>query len=208
MAKPSSHLDWAVGNPDPATNVIEPSPAKKISAWAADERPPYEFFNWLFFRQDEWNKYFETVTDIGFLLFDAIVGSETGSTHATLQDANDDAGVAINSRILVRASGSQALTTAINLTKTGWDVLLEPGVEYSKDSATEAIILTAARQVIRGGRFTGFTGGGDNAIELTAPAEYCKVLESWFGVGTNNEVDDAAVPAGKKPVISLTHTEV
>jgi len=206
MAKPASHLDWAVGNPSPSVNIIEPSPAKKVTAWSADERPAYEFFNWLFFRQDEWNKYFETLTDSFEARYTIIIGSGTDATHATLAAAIADVGVGTDQWVLVKES--LAVTTTISLTKARWRIDFAPGVVYSKNGTTTCLSLEAEGIEINNGRFTGFTVGGDKAITQLVGAEYCKVYGSRFGVGTDTQVDQSAVPVGKIGPITDIITEV
>jgi len=208
MAKPTSHLDWAVGNPNPSLNIIEPSSAKKISAWAADERPPYEFMNWLFFRQDEWNKYFESQTDSFAGKYPVVIGSGADATHATLQAAVND--VALGTDLWVLVKEGEALNTAISLTKARWRIDIAPGVVYSKGGGapTSAFSVEAEGIEINYGRFTGWTGGSDVVILQNAAAEYAKVFGCRFGASTNSEVDQSAVPAGKKGPITDTISEV
>lgn len=206
MAKPASHLDWAVGNSDPSTNVIEPSPAKKVSAFSADERPAYEFFNWMFFRQDEWNKYFEAQTDTFQSRYSVIIGTGVDATHATLAAAVADGAVGVDQWVLIR--DSLAVTTAISLTKARWRIDFAPGVVYSKSGATIGLSLEAEGIEINNGRFTGFTAGGDIAITQLVGAEYCKVSGTRFGPSTDTEVDQSAVPAGKIGPVSNTITEI
>lgn len=206
LPKPSTHINWAVGNPDFSLRVVEPSNAKKQAAWLDDERPPAPFFNWLFNTLDEWAKYFESITDEQATVYDAIVGGGgAAQTHATLQAAVADGALSANARILVRAD--QSLTGPINLTKAGWRIEFAPGVTFSKNTGTVGLSLEAAGIVIQFGRMTGYTTGGDKAIDMTAAAEYCQILGMRFGPSTDTEVDDTLVPAGKKPRVE-TMTEV
>jgi len=206
MAKPSSHLAWGVSNPNPSVNIIEPSPAKKITGWSADERPAYEFMNWLFFRQDEWNKYFESQTDAFQARYGAIIGTGADATHATLQAANDDG--ALGSNVWVLVQQPETINTTITLNKAGWRIDFAPGVAYTKGSATTGVQLGADGIEINQGRFIGFSTGGDIAIEQIAAATYCKVIGTRFTVGTDTEVDQSAVPAGKTGPVSDTITEI
>jgi hypothetical protein len=206
MAKPSSHLEWCVGNPDPATNVIEPTGAKKITGWAKDERPPYEFMNWLFSQQDLWNKYFEGKTDVLEARADVVIGTSARATHATLQAAVDD--VSLGGNLWVLIEDDYTIDTTIQLSKTGWRIDFLPGVVYSKGTATTGIQMAAEGIQIRWGKFSGWTAGGDIAIEQNASGVYCSVWATRFGVGTDTEVDQSLVPAGKKGPVSDTITEV
>ena len=59
ISKPTGKTNWGVGNPDFATNVIEPSAGKKQTAWQSAEKPAYEWMNWLFYITDQWVDHFE-----------------------------------------------------------------------------------------------------------------------------------------------------
>ena len=63
MNRPSSHTDWTIGNTNFGTVNIEPTTGKKITGWTPGEAPPIQFLNWLFYNDDQWAKYFESVTD-------------------------------------------------------------------------------------------------------------------------------------------------
>jgi hypothetical protein len=63
MAKPSSHLDWTIGNPNFGTVTIEPTTGKKITGWTPGEPPAMQHMNWVFYNQDQWDKYLEGKTD-------------------------------------------------------------------------------------------------------------------------------------------------
>lgn len=206
MPKPSSHLDWAVGNPNPSLNIIEPSSGKKITAWTADERPPYEFFNWLFFRQDEWNKYFEQTTDAAAVRYDLVIGAGPAATHATLQDAINDVGTGADLWVYIQDSAT--INTTITMTKARWRLDFAPGVVYTKGAVNTMLQMNAEGIELNWGRFVGYTGGGDKVIEQLLAAEYCKVIGSRFGVGTVLEVDQSAVPVGKIGPVSQTISEV
>ena len=205
MAKPSSHSDWAVGNPSPSTNIIEPSAAKKIVAWTADERPPYEFFNWLFNNTDEWIKYFEQQSDAFAAEYDVIIGSGPEATHATLQNAVDDVLLGTNLRVLIKDDAT--INTTISLTKARWRLEFAPGVVYTKGTATTGLSFEAEGIVLNYGRFIGWTVASDKVIDQQIAAEYCSIRASRFGPSTDTEVDQNDVPVGRKGPISDTITE-
>lgn len=201
--KPADHTDWI------GTLFQTPSAGKKSLGWEAGERPPAEFFNYLFRRQDEWNKYFEEVTDALLSPFDAIIGdtgSDPAATHDTLQEAVDDVALGSNVSVLVRKS--ETVNTTIGLVKPGWRIQCQPGVVYTKGSALQGINIGAADIQFLNGRFVGFTGGSDEAINISAAGVYAQILFTRFGSGTNVEIDDSSVPAGQKPVILGTISEV
>jgi len=132
LPKPTSKSLWTVGNPDFVTVTIEPSNAKKETGWGADERPPAEFFNWLFYIHGQWIDYFESVTDALQLSFDAVIddtGSNSAATHDTLQDAVND--VSLGSNVRVLQLRSETINTTIDLSKSGWRIDCQPGVVFT-----------------------------------------------------------------------------
>lgn len=206
MVKPTSHLGWGVGNADPAQNIIEPTGAKKSVAWTQDERPPYELMNWLFFRQDEWNKYFEQTTDALVARYDLVIGAGPEATHATLQAAVNDGAIGADQWVLVQ--DDLTVNTIITLTKARWRIDFSPGVVYTRGSVAKAFQLGAEGIEIFAGRFVGWSVASDIVFEQLVAAEYCKIIGSRFGVGTDTEVDQSAVPAGKAGPVSQTISEV
>lgn len=186
MAKPSSHLEWTDGAP---AKVTEPTVGKKLSGWLKGERPPFQFMNWLFFRQDEWNKYFETQTDLLIGLqsvFDYVVG--VGGTHADLNALVADGGVANYSRVFVKDAST--LTVIQTLSKEGLDITFGSSAHYSK-GATLGIGLdvTAPNVSIRGGRFLNFDEAGGRGIRLSAGATGCMIVENRFN-NCPTEIED------------------
>jgi len=92
MAKPNSHLDWTVGNPNFGTVTVEPTTGKKVTGWTPGEAPPPEFFNWLFFNADQWDKYFEATTDAINTRLTTVEGS-LFSTNLTQESVGTGDGV-------------------------------------------------------------------------------------------------------------------
>lgn len=92
--RPSGYLGWASSG---ATNVTEPTDAKKALGWSVNESGRSSYFNWILQKQDEWIQYlkwkseFDTIFDTDFN--DAphphmwysdgtvITGSKAGETH-------------------------------------------------------------------------------------------------------------------------------
>ena len=206
LPKPTAKSNWGISNPDFANRVVEPSTAKKQAAWLDDERPPAPIANWLWYIDNQWINYFESITDAHETNYTVIIGTGPGATHATLQAAVND--VALGADLRVRVDASAVINTTVTLTKARWRIDFSPGVVYSKGAATAAISMQADGLVINYGRFTGWTGGGDAAIRQTAAGEYCSVLNSRFGPATTVEVDQTLVPVGKAGPVSQTITEV
>lgn len=201
--KPTKKLDWTT-DADPA-KIEEPIAAKRELGYVANERPTFKSHNWVFHITDQWIKYLEEITDTNVSIYNVIVGSGDDATHATLQDAVNDGALGTNQWVLVQED--QTINTTISLTKAGWRVDCRPGVTWTKGAATTGISLEASGIEFNNGRFVGYTVAGDKAIAMTAAAEYCKIIGGRFASGTDTEVDDSLVPAGKKPVISQTISE-
>lgn len=205
IAKPAGHIEW-VEDENP-TKAQEPTAPKKALGFVADERPSPLFHNWLWARLGNWQKYFESATDellAANLNYDAIVGAAAGATHATLQDAIDDAGSGW--RILVL--DDETVNTRIGVNISDIEIDFKPGVTFTKGSDTVGLEISGARVKIKNGRFVGFTTGGDIALKFVSGGDYGLVFGTGFGVGTDTEVDDAGVTVGKKPVVLGTQTEI
>lgn len=185
--KPSSQIDWTTSNPAVRS---EPTSGEKNTGWAIDQRPPREYMNWLFYNLDQWVKYFEDVTDayIGFqAIYDAFVGTGGLATHATINAAMAD--VAAGARILVLDSAT--IDTEQRSTRNDVLVEFQPGVTYTKGLSTSCIKILADRVKIRGGRFSGFSGGGNKAIIIDATSDYCQIRDCYFQ-NCATEIDDGA----------------
>lgn len=123
----------------------------------------------------------------GKRVYDAIVGTGLGATHATLAAALADTNVPAGSRILCTVSETLNAPVAVN--KANLLIDFRPGITYSKGTASTGLEISAAGVRIRGGRFTGFSGGSDKAIEIQAGANYCFVSECRFASNTNDVLD-------------------
>ncbi len=188
-SKPGLALfSWTDGAP---AKISDPGAAKKLLGWVANERPPFEFFNFTDHVAFEWLQYFESVTDqliAQALYFDAIVGSAGGATHATLQDAVNDGSLATNVVVLVTESAALASTQV--MTKADWEVIFKPGVTYSESGAGTGIQISASGIRIVGGRFADFSGGGERAILIDAGSDFTNIHGSRFSNNTDDVVDN------------------
>lgn len=123
-------------------------------------------------------------------IYDAIVGSGSGATHATLAAAM--AAVPAGGRILVTAS--EALNATVTCSTANVEVDLKPGVVISKGTATTGLNVTASGFKIHGGKISGFSGVGDKAINFTAPATSGMVWGIRFQ-NNDTDVDDSLATA-------------
>lgn len=185
LAKPANFIDWTDGD---AAKQVEPSAGKKLLGWVALERPPFEFMNHLFFRLDEWQHYFESVTDelvAGTPDFDAVVGSGPG-TFADINAAV--AAVSAGSSILVRTSQTIDAVQIIN--KANIRIEFHPSAVINRGTSVTGIRIDAAGVFLHMGRFNNFVTGGDVALDITANGDNCHILNNRFAVGTDTEIAD------------------
>ena len=189
MAKPTSKPDWTLSNPDFATVTQEPTALKKQAGWLPNEKPPREFMNWLFYNLGEWIDYFEGETDVLIASakpFDFIVGSVAGMTPDLI--------TAINlanpgDRILV--TESSVVNTTIQVNKS-LEIHFKPSITYSKGAATSALEISGDGAMIRQGRFVGFNGGSDVAIQILNTASHTMLRDCRFASNTKN-IDDQGI---------------
>ncbi len=186
MAKPSTHIDWTDGAP---AKVTEPTAGKKLSGWLKGERPAFQFMNFLFFRIDEWIKYFEAETDllIGLQsIFDYVVG--VGGTHADINALMADGSVANYSRVFVKDAATLTVTQVIS--KEGMDFTFGSNAHYSKGATLGiALDITAPNVSVRGGRFLNWDEAGGRGIRLSAPATGSMIVENRFN-NCPTEIED------------------
>jgi hypothetical protein len=193
MPKPSTKPDWTDGS---LTKVEEPSSGKKLLGWQLSERPSFKFMNWLFYNVDQWIDYFEEVTDTYASVYQAVV-SPGG---LTLQQAHDLAAVVSGSRIYVKA-GTYTVNAQINFSKSGIRVDCAPGASFVKGSASTGLRITGDDNVFDGLRFSSFSGGGDQAIEVAAGGDRNRILNTNFASCTT-EINDLA--SGTVEIGSIT----
>ena len=191
MPKPTAKPNWT-SDGDPA-KISEPTTPKKLTGWLASEKPSHLFMNWLFYNLSQWVDYLDEIGTAveGYSAaiagikaeWDAIVGADTTiRTHATLQAAHD----AVNPGARILVLDSEALAARVSITKANIEVVFKPGVTYSKGSDTIALDVTGAGFRCRGGRFAGFSAGGDVAIRFGTTADFGMVRDARF---SNNATD-------------------
>jgi hypothetical protein len=195
MAKPTSKVDWTVGNPSFGSVTVEPSAGKKQTGWTASERPPFQFMNWLFYNILEWINYFETTTDGLIALqgtYDAVVG--VGGTHASLAALMADPNIATIKNVLV--TDPVTLTAPVVLNQNDMSFTFTPKAIIAKGvGANIGLSITAERVRILNGRFMNFSTAGDKAIQLSGASKYCMISQNYF-VNCDTTVDDLGTTNG------------
>jgi hypothetical protein len=189
MPKPVSKPDWTSANPSART---EPSGSKKNSGWLAGEKPPFQFFNWLFFNIDEWIDYFEAVTDgtvssaAGYDGYVGTIGPGLLPQYATINAAV--AALPAGSRILVVDSYAPTATEIVS--KNNMEIDYKRGVTVTKAvGATYGLQVQASGVRINNGRFVGYIGGGEAGIRVDAASTFCSIIGSRF-INNTLDIDD------------------
>lgn len=202
--KPEAKPEWAVGG---TAVFVEPPAGDKLIGWTG-AKPPYQWFNWLHRFYSFWIDYFEDKTDELQTelreVYTAVVGGSELATHETLAEAL--AAVDPGSKILVL--DQLELSETVDVDKADIHIKFQPGAGLTNNGAGTGLEISAARCTIEGGRMLGFTGGGDIAISFIENGDYGQVLFTRFAAGTETEVAEAGVAAGRFPVILGTMTEV
>jgi hypothetical protein len=129
--------------------------------------------------------------------YDAIVGSNAYCSHSTLAEAIADSNVL--SGMKIKIEGSETISTPVDITKTNLILDFMGGVTFTKGgAATEALKLNADGIRINGGRFAGFSGGGDRGIRVMSGADYAILIGQRF----NNCTVDVQEDSGTATVLA------
>jgi hypothetical protein len=117
--------------------------------------------------------------------YDAIVGTEDHCTHTTLAAAIAD--MSTGAKVLVEAS--EALDATVDLDVNNLQLDFKPNVTLSKGTANIGLSVNADGVRINGGRFSGFSTGGDKAIEIVSGADFAILIGQRF-LNCDTEIDD------------------
>lgn len=133
--------------------------------------------------------------------YDAVVGSDRDSTHASLNDVMADTNVSNIRTILIKED--QVLDQVQIINSPNKVITIKPGVTLQKGAAATGIQVEAQRVEINRGRFDQFNGGTDIAIAYTNTADYGLV----FGTRFNDCTEEVADLTNDGIVIQATQTE-
>lgn len=180
-SKPSDKPEWATGGD---AQVIAPSGAKQLVGWIS-EKPPYQFFNWWMKFAYLWIDYFENRTDALLQEFDAIVGSGSGCSHASINAVMADAGIANIKRVLVTTSPGEDQ----EIDQPGMEFVFKPQATIVKDAAAVGLTISASKTKIIGATFSGFAAGGDKGILVSPAVKNCLITQCSF-LNCSTDIDD------------------
>lgn len=192
LPRPANFNEWTTTNP---TARIEPTASKKESGWAADERPSFEFMNFLFFNIDDWLKYLDSQVALvrSSAQFTVNVDPQLGD-FTTLQDAIDSVDVVAGSKILV--TSDLTITEAVQLSKQDIEIEFRPGSKIILDAGVTTgirgleIISTADRVRLKHVRFQGFVNPGDVCLWLDVGADNVFLFNPVFDAGQAQNFED------------------
>lgn len=180
-SKPTERPQWATDN---TAQVITPSTSKQTVGWIS-EKPPYQYFNWLFKFIWLWISYFENRTDALLQEFDAIVGSGSGCSHASINAVMADSNIANIKRVLVVTSPGENQV----ISQAGMEFVFKPQATITKGSSAIGITLNAAKTKIKGATFSGFNAGGDKGVYIPTGIKNCLVTQCSF-LNCSTDIDD------------------
>lgn len=95
--------------------------------------------------------------------FAAVVGNERHADYRTLAEAI----TAVAAGSLIRVLTGETINTTIAVNKNNLDIYCDPGVAYVKGTALTGFTFSGTGCKFRGARVSGFSGGGDKAINVT-----------------------------------------
>lgn len=124
--------------------------------------------------------------------YDLVIGSGSDCDYATLTAALADTTLGAGKRVLLLES--QNLAAVVTLSKAFWRIMAVPGVTLTDGGAGTALSITAQGVEIVGLRFVNFA----TAMLFQVGGVNGRALNNWFN-NVTTEVDDSAVPGGKKP---------
>lgn len=183
--QPSTMIAWMPGVGAPT--VVEPSGGVQTAGYAADQKPPVEWENYIRQNVSDWLLYLSQLTQNISMNYQGFVGT----AHPTQQYATIAAAVAAlpaGSRILV--CESMNISAIQQITKNDFEVHLASGVTLTKNGVTSGIQVSATGVRIKGGRFAGFSGGSDQAILIDSGSDYTMISEVRFASNNTAGITD------------------
>lgn len=119
-------------------------------------------------------------------VWDAVVGTSNGCTHATLALAL--ASVSAGARILIVSDDT--LNSTLTISNNNIELVFAPGVTYTNGTAGTGITVAATGIRVKGGRFSGFT----TAISISNTFNANFISECRFATCTNDVTDNNSTP--------------
>lgn len=188
MAKPNFFPDWMPSALDDDDNIAEPIDDGGIG-YVENDHPIAQNFNWLFHFYGLWIRYLDSVSASRSLIYDAVVHATDPS--ADYPDINSAvAALSANARIFV--ASDMTIDNQVSL-KQGMEIEVKNSATISKGtilgSTNAGIYVNVPRCKIKGGIWSGFSGGTRAAIRVDTSGTQTRVIEAIF-TGNLKDVDD------------------
>lgn len=119
--KPTSKPNWV--SDDGAAKIKEPTSSKKLTGWVKNERPPFNFWNWLLNIFSKWLHYFA-----GNAQYNIIIDSDTDEGDYTSMAAYIADSPAAGDRVLVKVDEVLAATPII---PAGVEITQQKGKKFT-----------------------------------------------------------------------------
>lgn len=187
--RPTIIPEWTDGA---GSKIDQPDGAKTLLGWTPEEKPSPFIWNWLQHYNALWIEYLDQeVQSVQAQkgVYDAIVGID--GTHATINDVIADMdGVTLPvSDVRIFIQDPYTATTTQVIDKEGVSLEFHPRAAFSKGTVATGLQIDANRCKVLMGRFLNFQLGADIAIELTANADNCHILNNTF-VNNNTSIQN------------------
>lgn len=192
MSKPTKRPSWMTGLS--GLTIVEPTGGEKAAGWAADQRPPAEYMNWIFQNISDWIDYINTnaaLIELSSTLYKAIVGTVAAgspATHASLAAALADSAVVAGSRILILEDQTQAAQVVVS--KANIELVFASRKSFIKSAGTSCLRISADGFKIWGGRFSGWSTAGDKAIIIDSGIKNVMIRDVVFA-SCDTQIDDS-----------------
>ena len=191
MPRPTTHLDWVTD--DSAAAISAPTTEKREEGWVADEKPPFQWFNWIFNLIDKWLKHTDELSQA----YDAhaaataahgATGAVVGTTNIqTLTNKTLTAPTINNATMTAPALGAATAASvnklAITAPATGSTLTIADGKTLTV-SATLTFTGTDGSSVAFGaGGTAAYTANKLSTFAATSSAELASVISDETGSG-------------------------
>jgi hypothetical protein len=152
--KPGNYLNWIPSGS--SSYISQPSSGQLTTGWIANEAPPFQYLNWLFYYIDQWIQWFDFIT--------------TGSNQFEVVTGNTTCGFPITKYFCNTASAGFTMTLPAAASNGG------VSFELKNSSFTSGNNVTVAR--------TGSDDIEGGTSDTIAPGEYRKYtsdgVSNWF----------------------------
>lgn len=194
LPRPVDFLRWTTGSPG---NRVDIPATQRENGWAANQRPPFEFMNQLFFEIDDWIKFFDSVATQFTQTPTVIVNADPALGNFTsIQAAHDDPNTIAGTTILVTSNIESAVNTQISKQDIG--LTFAPGTSLIKAAGAPdglrglEIVSSADRVRIQHARVEGFSGAGDISLWVDVGADHVFLFNPIFGSGQTQNIETNA----------------